>query len=211
MNASHPLLKFKLGRLAWQCARSTARASSCLWWREECARLPLSIYLQGVLAIRAKSTILRTNQEHYRCLAQLRRARMLRVHRFDGTIAQLTLPRRHLPDARQGGERRSWIIRISVGFPFRSNLTAAALSGEWLFADVALGPRQVLLPSLELRVLTQSRSGARFQSRFNSAGRHKLRLRGGSFRKLRQLPHARARVRVPDSMERSRGWARDRR
>lgn len=78
------------------------------------------------------------------------------------------------------------------------------------FAD-ALGPRQVLLPFLELRVLTQSRSGARFQSRFNSAGRHKRHLRGGSFHKVRQLPRARAQVRVPDSMERSRGWARDRR
>ena len=74
-----------------------------------------------------------------------------------------------------------------------------------------VGPGQVLLPFLEPRVLTQSRSGARFQSRFNSAGRHKRHLRGGSFHKVRQLPRARAQVRVPDSMERSRGWARDRR
>jgi hypothetical protein len=61
------------------------------------------------------------------------------------------------------------------------------------------------------RVLTQSGSGARFQSRFNSAGRHKRHLRGGSFHRVRQLPRARAQGRVPDSMERSRGWAHDRR
>jgi hypothetical protein len=52
---------------------------------------------------------------------------------------------------------------------------------------------------------------ARFQSGFNSAGRHKRRLRGGSFHKVRQLPRARAQAREPDSMERSRGWTRDRR
>src|SRR5205823_10803512 len=40
---------------------------------------------------------------------------------------------------------------------------------------------------------------------FNSAGRHKGHLRGGSFHKVRQLPRVRAQVRVPDSMERSRG------
>jgi hypothetical protein len=50
-----------------------------------------------------------------------------------------------------------------------------------------------------------------FQSRFNSAGRHKRHLRGGSFHKVRQLLRARVQVRVPDSMERSRGCARDRR
>ena len=44
-----------------------------------------------------------------------------------------------------------------------------------------------------------------------AAGRHKRHRRGGSFHKVRQLPRARAQVRVPDSMERSRGWARDRR
>ncbi len=60
-------------------------------------------------------------------------------------------------------------------------------------------------------ILTLSRSGARVEGRFNSVGRHKRRLRGGSFHKVRQLPRARAQVRVPDSMERSRGWARDRR
>jgi hypothetical protein len=63
-----------------------------------------------------------------------------------------------------------------------------------------------LVGFLERHVLTQ-RSGARFQNRFNSAGRHKRHLRGGSFHKVRLLPRARAQVRVPDSNERSRAIA----
>jgi hypothetical protein len=61
------------------------------------------------------------------------------------------------------------------------------------------------------RVLTQSGSGVRIQSRFNSAGRHKRPLRGGSFHRVRQLPRARAQVPAPDSIERSLGWVHDRR
>jgi hypothetical protein len=44
--------------------------------------------------------------------------------------------------------RQNSLSRISVGFPFRSKLTATALFGGYLFADGALGPRQVLLPFL---------------------------------------------------------------
>jgi hypothetical protein len=116
-----------------------------------------------------------------------------------------------LIDARQGGERRFPDGRPYPDFGRFPISTEADGDGEYLFADDDVGPRQVLLPFLELRVLTQSRSGARFQSGFNSAGRRKHHLRGGSFHKVRPLPPARAQVRVPDSMERSRGWARDRR
>jgi hypothetical protein len=61
---------------------------------------------------------------------------------------------------------KNWVWPISpcmepraVGFPFRSNLPATASSGESLFADDALGPRQVLLRFLERRVLTHLDQG----------------------------------------------------
>jgi short chain dehydrogenase len=111
----------------------------------------------------------------------------------------------------RAASRNPWPKLVSPVNSVLAGPTATALSGEYSFVDDTLGPRRVLLPFLERRVLTQSRSAARFQSRFNSAGRHKRHLRGGSFHKVRQLPRARAQVRVSDSMKRSRGWVRDRR
>jgi hypothetical protein len=59
---------------------------------------------------------------------------MLRVHRFAGAIAHITPLQ---SDARQGGERRSPDGRPYPDFVSHFNLTATALSGEYLFADDA--------------------------------------------------------------------------
>ena len=165
-------------------------------------------------------------------LSRREAAKRFGVHRNTITkMLQFSVPpgyrRRERPASKKLGPYMAWIDAILEGDRERSQ-EAAPHGANWLvFLRPAsrlllrrwqttqpmwlVGPGQVFLPFLERQVLTQSRSGARIQNRFNSAGRHKRHLRGGSFHKVRQLPRARVQVPVPDSMEQSLGWAHDRR
>jgi hypothetical protein len=163
-----------------------------------------------------------------RNIARLRIARPERVdafkrdrerdHRAGGQRhANIAAHRRRVADlerhqqgmAAQAHQRRSDPICRRLE-PVQLGDRAGCRNFEAVAGGLQRGPGWDAIPSVRNDHIVEIK-GPHIQSRFNSAGRHKRRLRGGSFHKVRQLPPARAQVRVPDSMERSRGWARDRR